>query len=112
MLYRLATGHAPAPEGWTGWTAARAGGVPAERLAAEILGSEAFHAAHGTPDAAALVPLLLDRALGHAASAAEAAPWLAQAAAGLDAAGLLVAIAEGLPEQAWVTVSADGVLFG
>jgi hypothetical protein len=110
-LYRLVFGHAPAPEDWTGWTAARAGGTSAEALAAEFLGSPGFHAAHGAPDAAALVPLLLEQTLGHAASEAEAAPWQALVAAGLNAAGLLVAIAAGVPEQAWVTVSADGVLF-
>ncbi|RYJ00091.1 MAG: DUF4214 domain-containing protein, partial [Acetobacteraceae bacterium] len=107
VLYRLALGHAPAPEDWTAWTAALAGGGTAEALAAEFLGMAPAAGA----DAAALVPLLLEHALGHAASEAEAAPWLAKMAGGLDAAGLLVAMAEALPDHPWVTVSANGVLF-
>ncbi len=107
-LYRLALGHAPAPEDWTQWTTAMAEGMPATVLAGQFL---ALGGAQGmTPET--LLPLLLEHGLGHAPSAAELAPWAAKLTTGLDAPGLLVALAEGLPEQHWVTVSADGVLFG
>jgi hypothetical protein len=107
-LYRLALGHAPAPEVWTHWTAAMAEGLPATALAGEFL------ALGGIDNLApgALLPLLLEHGLGHAPATAELAPWAAALDAGMDAAGLLLALADGLPEQHRVTVSADGVLFG
>lgn len=103
VLYRLAAGHAPLPEDWTAWTAALAGGIPALTLAGQFLGD--------ATDAAALVPAVLDHALGHAPSEAEIAPWLDRVAAGLDAPGLVVAMAAEMPDQHWVTVSETGVLF-
>ncbi|WP_043341175.1 hypothetical protein [Belnapia moabensis] len=106
-LYRLALGHAPSPEAWTQWTTLMAEGASALELAVQFL--EASEMQDMAP--AALLPLLLEHGLGHAPSAAELAPWAAKLAAGLDALGLLVALAEGLPEQHWMTVSVDGVLF-
>lgn len=94
LIYHLALGHSPDTAGWIHWTALRAGGMSAEAVASGVLHSAEFLARHGSPDAAGLVPLLLGEALGHAPSAAEAAPWLEAVRAGLDAPGLLLAMAE------------------
>ena len=106
MLYRLAFGSAPAPEEWTRLTALHAGTGEARAVAATILDDAGF----GEAAAAALVPVLLTHLLGAAPEAADAAPWLDRAA-GLDGAGMLLAIAETRPFGPWITVSAEGVLF-
>ena len=90
----------------------RAGGMEAEAVAAGLLAGAEFHARHGSPDAAALVPLLLGELLGREATVAEASPWLDQVAAGLDAPGLLLALAETEAARAkWVPVVEGGILF-
>lgn len=94
LIYHLALGRSPEPEGWAHWTGLWAGGMSAQAVASGVLQSAEFLARHGAPDAADLVPLLLREALGHAPSDAEAAPWLEAVRAGLDAPALLLAMAE------------------
>jgi hypothetical protein len=112
LLFHLALGRSPDAAGWTHWTVLRAEGMEAEAVAAGLLDGAEFHARHGTPDAASLVPLLLGELLGREATAAEASPWLDRVAEGLEAPGLLLALAETEMARAkWVPVVEGGILF-
>lgn len=112
ILYHLALGRSPEAGGWAYWTGLWAGGMSAEAVASGVLHSAEFQARHGTPDAAGLVPLLLRETLGHTPSDAEVAPWLEAVRAGLDAPGLLLAMAEATALTAhFVPVMESGLLF-
>ncbi len=111
VLTHLALGRSPDAGSWTRWTVDRAEGMSASAVAEGLLHGAEFLARHGTPDAAALAPLLLHELLGRAPTAAEAAPWLRQVANGLDAADLLLAIADTEAAQhRWAPVVVDGHL--